>query len=157
MVDIEQYLEQYAEGMIEERSNFEPGSKERVQHDKNVSTVVGSIVDLKRLESDDFNEERRIEFEKNKFEAQLNHDEKWKAEEMNQRIVEHESEVKLKETQTQHEKKIGWAKIGVGAASLAGTFALHLLSRSDAREGIMLDDRQKFVDKARNSIMNFLR
>lgn len=157
MADIKEYLEEGIVSLFEERDDFEAGSKERIAHDKNINQSVDNYVSLRKLESEDFNEERRIEFEKNKFEAQINHDERWKAEEMNQRIAEHDSEVDLRKEEQKHRKKHDWAKIGVGALSLGATFGLHLLGRNDAREGIMLDDRLKFVDKAKNTIMGFLK
>lgn len=157
MADIEKYLEDGIVDMFEERDEFEPGSKEKIAHDKNINQRVDNYVALKKLEADEANEDRRIEFEKNKFEAQINHDERWKAEEMNQRIKEHEDETELKKDQQKHMKKHDWVKTAVGAGSLLATFGLHLAARSDAREGIMLDDRQKFVDKARNTIFGFLK
>lgn len=157
MADIESYLENGIVTMFEEREEFEPGSKEKIAQDKNINQMVDNYVSLKKLDADDLSEERRLEFEKSKFEAQINHDEKWKAEEMNQRISEHKDEIDLKSDEQKHRKKHDWAKIGVGALSLGATFGLHLLGRSDAREGIMLDDRLRFVDKAKNTIMGFLK
>ena len=149
MADIERYLEDGIVDMFEERDEFEPGSKERTQHDKNTIQMVDAYTALKKLERDDFSEERRLEFEKSKVEAQLTHDEKWKAADLNQRIVEHNDESELKKSQLTAEKKTNYARIGISAVGLVVTTGLHILARSDSREGIIADDRLKFIDKAK--------
>ena len=157
MADIEKYLEDGIVEMFEERDDFQAGSKEKIAHDKNINQRVDNLVALRQLESSDANEDRRIEFEKNKFEAQINHDERWKAEEMNQRIKEHDDEISMRQEEDKHRRKHDWVKTAIGAGSLCATFALHVLAREDAREGIMQDDRQKYIDKAKSTIMGFLK
>lgn len=124
-MDIKEYEEGIIETMIDDREKFDKGSKELVQHDKNLVDMFDAYHSMLKLEADVKTETRKMEQEK----------------ELKTSEITQKSEEVKKKTAAE------WGKtIVTGVATIAGV-GLALLSRKDEREGFLVDDKIPFFDK----------
>lgn len=124
-MDIKEYEENIIETMVNDRTKFERGSKELVQHDKNLVEMFGAYHDMVKLECDVNSEMKRMEQEK----------------------ILKTAEITQKSEEVKKKTMADWGKtIVTGVATVAGV-GLALLSRKDEREGFLVDDKIPFFDK----------
>lgn len=110
---------------LDERSNLEPGSEERARHDKALVDLYEVYERDLKLDYDDYSEERRVDFEKEKYMAELEQKDRQVAEE------------------SKHSK---WKNILKGAAIVVGTIMTGV-KIIEEKDGLILDDAFRIGDK----------
>lgn len=125
MANINEYLENKIIDLCDERDKFEAGSKERVQHDKNLVGMFDAYNESLKLEQSEESEKRTLEYEKEKYLA----------------------EIEQKDREAKKKNVVEWVKTVLYGFGLVGGGALALLARKDERDGFIVDDKISFFDK----------
>ena len=127
MNDVKDYLEEKIEDMVNERSEFEKGSKEHVQHDKNLVGMFNA-----------YNERLKLELEEINAEKQRIHDEK-----------KYKAEIEQKDREVRKKTMADWGKTAAGGFATAAGIVLACLARKDEREGFITDNQTNIFDRFR--------
>ena len=125
MDDVKDYMENNIESMVDERSKFEKGSKEQVQHDKNLVEMFNAYNDRLKLELDEANAEKQRVHEEKKYKA----------------------EIEQKDREVKKKTMADWGKTIAGGCATVEGAVLACLSRKDEREGFIVEDKIPFFDK----------
>lgn len=125
MDDVKDFMEENIETMVDERSKFEKGSKEQVQHDKNIVDMFNAYNDRLKLEVDELNAEK-----------QRVHDEK-----------KYKAEIEQKDREVKKKTLADWGKTAAGILGTAAGVFLANRARKDERDGFIVDDKIPFFDK----------
>ena len=127
-MDVKDYMEENIESMIDKRSKFDSGSKDELQHDKNIVEMFKAYNERLKLELDEKESEKQRDFEKKKYEA----------------------EIECKNNEVKKKTMADWGKTAAGVAATAAGVILACLSRKDEREGFIVDDKIPFFDKLKS-------
>lgn len=127
MDDVKDYMEENIESMVDERSKFEKGSKEQVEHDKNIIGMFNAYNDRLKLELDELNAEK-----------QRTHDEK-----------KYKAEIEQKDREVKKKTMADWGKTVAGGLATAAGVVLACLARKDEREGFITDNQTNIFDRFR--------
>ena len=127
MDDVKDYMEENIESMVDERSKFEKGSKEQVEHDKNIIGMFNAYNDRLKLELDELNAEKQRTHDKKKYEA----------------------EIEQKDREVKKKTMADWGKTVAGVLATAAGVVLAGLARKDEREGFITDNQTNIFDRFR--------
>ena len=126
-MDFKEHQEEIIETMIDDRKKFEPGSKDLVQHDKNIVEAFKAYQSTVKLESDIQLEQQKMEHEKDM----------------------QKSDIEQKNAEVKKKTMAEYAKTGAGVLATIAGFGLALLSRKDEREGFITDNQTNLFERFR--------